>query len=67
VQVTTDNLFNNSSVNITVTYVNVSGNATPANNADVPAGIANGGMWGDGTYIYYYNGTEIKRIALTTF
>lgn len=57
----------NVSVNVatTATLV-VSGNSTPANNTDNDSRPA-GSIWADGTYMYYYDGTEIKRLTLSTF
>jgi hypothetical protein len=70
--VNTTILFSNSQANLTTNIATanimvITGNATPANNADLPTGAANGALWSDGSYIYYYNGTEIKRVALSTF
>jgi len=70
---TLEKMFSNTAnLNITsnvhsVAILNVSGNSTPANNTDIPTGTTNGGIWADGTYLYYYNGTEIKRLTLSTF
>jgi len=64
-------LLGNSAANITTQVATsntlvVSGNSTPANNADNDSRPA-GSIWADGTYIYYYDGTEIKRVTLNTF
>ena len=61
------NAASNVSVNVatTATLV-VSGNSTPANNTDNDS-RPTGSIWADGTYIYYWNGTEIKRATLSTF
>lgn len=69
--VSTNNLFNNTSANLSINVATtatlvVTGNGTPANNTDNDS-RANGAIWSDGNYIYYWNGTEIKRAALSTF
>lgn len=63
----TDFYSNSSNIVQTVEVLNITGNSTPANNTDIPTGVLDGGLWSDGTYIYYYNGTEIKRVTLNTF
>ena len=60
-------LSNTSNVVQTVEVLNITENSTPANNTDIPTGVVSGGLWSDGTYLYYYNGTEIKRVTLNTF
>jgi len=68
---TTNNLFNNASANVTVNVVTgatlvITGNSTPANNTD-NSNRPNNAIWTDGDFIYMWNGTEIKRAALSTF
>lgn len=69
--VTANTLLNNTAANVatnimTCNNIVVTGNSTPANNTDVGTRVT-GSIWADGTYLYYYNGTEIKRATLSTF
>lgn len=69
--VTVNNFLNNAAANMatnimTCNNVVVTGNSTPANNTDAGTRVA-GSIWADGTYMYFYDGAEIKRITLTTF
>jgi len=65
--VVVDDLFNNSSVNsASFASIAITSNTTPANNTD-NAGRPAHSIWSDGTYVYSYDGTEIKRLTLTTF
>jgi hypothetical protein len=63
----TDFHANSTDTDLVVRTISVSTNNTPANNTDIPTGVVSGGLWSDGTYLYYYNGTEIKRVTLNTF
>jgi hypothetical protein len=71
VSCTTNVFFNNTAANVSMNVATfatlaVTSNTTPANNTDT-ASRPTGSIWADGTYIYFYNGTEIKRSALSTF
>lgn len=68
---TTNTLFNNTSANMSINVVTsatlvITGNSTPANNTD-NSNRPNNAIWADGDFIYVWNGTEIKRAALSTF
>ncbi len=65
-QVSVNDILSNSDVNAEFVSVAVTSNTTPANNSDNSSRPAHS-FWADGDYIYYYDGTEIKRAALTTF
>ena len=68
VQITVDSLMSNSAANvISGRIVSLSENTTPANSSDLSAGIVANSLWSDGDYVYFYNGTTIKRAALTSF
>lgn len=71
-KVTSNDMFNNTSVNLTTNVATanimvITGNTTPANNTDIPTGAANGAIWSDGSYVYVNVSGEIKRVALSTF
>ena len=76
-QLSVKNLLSNSSQDISSTNVTsnivstqilvINETRTPANSADLAANTLQNSIWSDGNYIYYYNGTDIKRAALTTF
>jgi hypothetical protein len=61
-RVSVPDILSNSSIAVGSTM-----NTTPSNSTTVPTGVKTGSIWSDGTYIYYYNGTEIKRVELSTF
>ncbi len=70
-QVTFNNFFANAAANVSVNVATsatmaVTGNSTPANNTD-NSDRPNNAIWADDNYIYVWNGTEIKRAALSTF
>jgi hypothetical protein len=69
--VTANNLLNNTAANIatnilTCNNIVVTGNSAPANNTDSGTRVA-GSIWGDGNYLYFFDGAQIKRITLNTF
>lgn len=76
-QLSVENLLTNSTQavetsNVTANVVStpallVTTNITPANSADLQPGIYTNSIWADANYIYHYDGTNIKRAALTTF
>jgi hypothetical protein len=70
-QVSVNNVFNNAAANLTVNVVTgstlvVTGNSTPANNTDNDS-RANGAIWADGSFVYYWDGTTITRATLSAF
>ena len=68
VQITIDDLMSNSAANvISGRIITLSETTTPANSTDLSAGIVQNSLWSDGDYVYYYDGTAIKRAALTSF
>lgn len=69
--VTANVLLNNTAANVTSNVVTgttlvATGNSTPANNID-NSSRPNNSIWADGNFIYVWDGTEIKRAALSTF
>ena len=69
--VTANTLLNNTSSNVSSNVISgativVTGNSVPANNVDNDS-RPNNSIWADDNYIYVWNGTVIKRAALSTF
>ena len=65
--VTVDHIFSNSSANVvSCAVLKITENTTPSDNTTPPRAV-NNSIWSDGDYIYYYNGTTIKRAALSDF
>lgn len=69
VQMSVGNLMGNGSINViscnTLVLIEAT---TPVSNTAPPANANTAkSFWCDGNYIYYYNGTTIKRAALSDF
>lgn len=62
-----DHLMSNTSANVvSCAVLKITQNTAPSNNTTPPVNV-NNSIWSDGDYIYYYNGTTIKRAALSDF
>ena len=69
--VSIDVALGNSAANVTSNVVTgatvvITDDSTPSNNTD-NGGRANGAIWADGNFIYYWDGTAITRSTLSSF